>query len=119
MQRADVFDMKGMLRFWEGAAVAPSDPFRMTRLWSNMEWALQDDLPGVSDLVEYESRFNDIYPKSNDVFVCVYDTTKFDTVRLIKVLCAHPFVILGGTFWPNPYYIPPAEWLGDWARHPQ
>jgi hypothetical protein len=42
-----------------------------TRLWSNQEWAL-DDLPGVGAIVEYESRFNYIWPKSSDVFVCVY-----------------------------------------------
>jgi hypothetical protein len=112
------FDMEGILRSWNDAVLTPDDSFRLTRFWSNMEWALQDDLPGVEDLVEYESRFNDIYPKSTDVFVCAYDTTKFDVRRLVQVFCAHPFVIVGGIFVENPFYIPPAAWLGERGRDP-
>ena len=60
-----------------------------TRLWSNQEWAL-DDLPGVGDIVEYESRFNYFWPKSNDVFVCVHDTSGFGAGFLLQFLCTAP-----------------------------
>jgi len=42
--------------------------FRLTRLVANMEWALQDR-PGVSDLVEYETRLNYVLPKYDDAIV--------------------------------------------------
>lgn len=50
--------------------------FGLTRLWANMEWALED-LPGVHDIVEYETRLNYILPKYDDVVVCTYDVTRF------------------------------------------
>jgi hypothetical protein len=50
--------------------------FRLTRLWANMEWALED-LRGVHDIVEYEARLNYLLPNYNDVVVCTYDVTKF------------------------------------------
>jgi len=74
---------------WAKAALCQQRSSRgsSTRLWSNQEWAL-DDLPGVGDIVEYESRFNYIWPKANDVFVCVYDTSGFGA-GLIMQIFAH------------------------------
>jgi MEDS: MEthanogen/methylotroph, DcmR Sensory domain len=39
--------------------------FPLTRLVANMEWALEDR-PGVSDIVEYETRLNYVLPKYDD-----------------------------------------------------
>jgi hypothetical protein len=39
--------------------------FPLTRLVAQMEWALED-LPGVEDLVEYETRLNYVLPKYRD-----------------------------------------------------
>ena len=36
---------------------AKKQPGKLTRLVANMEWALED-LPGVHDIVEYETRLN-------------------------------------------------------------
>lgn len=60
------FDQKRMLALIEqvlrgGAAQG----FRLTRLVANMEWALEDR-PGVTDIVEYETRLNYILPKFDD-----------------------------------------------------
>jgi MEDS: MEthanogen/methylotroph, DcmR Sensory domain len=41
----------------------------VTRLWANMEWALED-FPGVHDVVEYESRINYMLPKYDMATVC-------------------------------------------------
>jgi hypothetical protein len=30
-------------------------------------------VPGVEDAVEYEARINHIWPKTNNVYVCVHD----------------------------------------------
>jgi MEDS: MEthanogen/methylotroph, DcmR Sensory domain len=42
--------------------------FPLTRLVANMEWALEDR-PGVSDIVEYETRLNYVLPKYDDAVV--------------------------------------------------
>ena len=50
--------------------------FPMTRLWANMEWALEE-LPGVQEIVEYETRLNEVLPNYNDVVVCTYNLNRF------------------------------------------
>jgi hypothetical protein len=60
--------------------------FGLTRLWANMEWAL-NDLPGVHDIVEYETRLNYILPKYDDV--------------------------VGGVLRENQFYAPPDEFLRE------
>lgn len=42
--------------------------FPLTRLMANMEWALEDR-PGVTDIVEYETRLNYVLPKYDDAVV--------------------------------------------------
>jgi hypothetical protein len=88
------------------------DGFGLTRLWANMEWAL-DDFPGVHDIVEYESRLNDILPKYDQVTVCTYDVTKFSASVMMDILRTHPQVIIGGILRENPYYLPPDEFLSE------
>jgi hypothetical protein len=104
------FDQHAMLAGLQAAAESGVRERRTTRLWSNQEWALAG-LPGSENLVEYESRFNEIWPGSNDVVVCVYDTTKFRADVLFDVLRAHPLAIVGGKLRENPFYVPPAELL--------
>jgi len=84
----------------------------LTRLWANMEWALRE-MPGVHDLVEYESLLNNVLPKYEDVVVCTYDLTKFSASVVMDVLRTHPQVIVGGIMRENPYYVPPDEFLRE------
>lgn len=42
--------------------------YPLTRLMANMEWALEDR-PGVTDIVEYETRLNYVLPKYDDAVV--------------------------------------------------
>ena len=81
-------------------------------LWSNQEWAL-DGTPGAEDLVEYECRFNYIWPKYDDVVVCVYDSSRFDADLLVQILRTHPFSIVGGVLRENPFYVPPDQLLRE------
>jgi hypothetical protein len=67
------FDLHSMLGLHERHMAANSGPYRITRMWSNQEWALEQGLPGAEDLMEYEARFNYIWPKYENVYVCVYD----------------------------------------------
>jgi hypothetical protein len=86
--------------------------YGMTRLWANMEWALED-LPGVEDLVEYETRLNHILPKYDDVVVCTYDLKKFSAATVMDILRTHPHVIVGGVLQQNPFFVPPEEFLAE------
>ena len=75
--RGKRFDQNAMLELiQEVLKRGRSSGFPMTRLWANMEWAL-DDLPGVHDIVEYETRLNLFLPNYDDVVVCTYDLSKF------------------------------------------
>ncbi|HEX2060436.1 MAG TPA: MEDS domain-containing protein [Thermoanaerobaculia bacterium] len=79
------------------------DGFPVTRLVAFMEWALQPK-PGVKDIVEYESRLNDVIPTHSNVVVCAYDLARFDGRTIIDVMRVHPAVIVGGSLYDNPFY---------------
>jgi hypothetical protein len=83
-----------------------------TRLWANMEWAVPD-FTGTHDIIEYESRLNDVLPSYNMATVCTYDLTKFSASLIMDVLRTHPQAIVGGTLQENPFYIPPVEFLHE------
>lgn len=86
--------------------------FPMTRLVANMEWALEDR-PGVTDIVEYESRLNYILPRYDDTVVCTYDLAKFSAPVVMDILRTHPMVIVGEVMQENPFYTPPDEHLRE------
>jgi hypothetical protein len=86
--------------------------FGLTRLWANMEWALED-MPGVHEIVEYETRLNHILPQYDDVVVCAYDLNKFSAATVMDILRTHPQVIVGGLLQQNPFFVPPDEFLAE------
>jgi hypothetical protein len=92
--------------------------FPMTRLWANMEWALED-LPGVHDIVEYETRLNEFLPQYDDVVVCTYDLSKFSAPVVMDIMRTHPQVIVGGVLQENPFYVPPKEFLAELSGRPR
>ena len=116
--RGNRFDQYAMLELiQEVLEGGRSSGFPMTRLWANMEWAL-DDLPGVHDIVEYETRLNHFLPKYDDVVVCTYDLSKFSAPVVMDIMRTHPQVIIGGVLQENPFYVPPDEFLAELSRRP-
>ncbi|MDQ9169122.1 MEDS domain-containing protein [Oxalobacteraceae bacterium R-40] len=85
---------------------------KMSRNIASMEWALED-LPGVHDIVEYESRLNQVLPKDHDPVICTYDLSQFDAGMVMDVMRTHPMVIIGGILQENPFYVPPEEMLKE------
>ena len=77
-----------------------------------MEWALED-LPGVHDIIEYETRLNKFLPNYDDVVVCTYDLNKFSARIVMDIMRTHPQVIIGGVLQENPFYVPPEEFLDE------
>ncbi|AKJ27149.1 sensory transduction histidine kinase [Caldimonas brevitalea] len=90
-------------------------PGKLTRLVANMEWALED-LPGVHDIVEYETRLNQVLPEYHDPVVCTYDLSRFDASVVMDIMRTHPMVIIGGILQENPFYVPPDEMLKELAE---
>jgi len=107
------FDQSRMLTTWQEVLDgARSDGFASSRLVAHMEWSLEDR-EGVSDLLEYESRFNLVHRADRDPVVCAYDLTKYGGDVLIDVLRAHPMVIMDGLLQENPFFVPPEIFLKE------
>jgi hypothetical protein len=107
------FDQHRMLAMWrevlDGAAQAG---FPLTRLVAHMEWALEDR-EGVSDLLEYEARFNEIHQGGRDPVICAYDITRFRGDVVMDVMRTHPMIIIGGILQENPFFVPPDRFLRE------
>jgi hypothetical protein len=84
--------------------------YAQTRFLGQMEWALLD-LPGVGDLVEYETRINNVIPKYDHAVICTYDLTKFGARVVMDALRTHPAVIIGGLLQENPFFVSPDQLL--------
>jgi hypothetical protein len=70
--RSGRFDQNRMLATWEEVLDgADRRGFARTRLVAHMEWALEKR-EGVSDLLEYEARFNLVLRTNKDAVVCTY-----------------------------------------------
>jgi hypothetical protein len=107
----DRFDQETWLASFE--QVLPSGPaagYAQTRFLSQMEWALVD-LPGVEDLIEFETRVNYVVPKYDNAVICAYDLSKFGASVVIDAMRTHPVVLIGGLLQENPFFVPPDELL--------
>jgi hypothetical protein len=87
--RAGEFDQYAMLALVEEVLGKGKDQFGFTRFWANMEWSLED-FPGVDDIVEYESRLNEVTSRFDDVVVCTYDLNRFSATVVMDILRTHP-----------------------------
>ena len=111
--RGGRFDQGAMLGLIEEALEGgKTGGYGLTRLWANMEWALEE-VPGVEGLVEYETRLNHVLPKYDDVVVCTYDLNKFGAGVVMDIMRTHPMVIIGGILQENPFFVPPDEFLRE------
>jgi hypothetical protein len=90
----------------------PAAGYGQTRFMGHMEWALSD-LPGVGDLIEYETRVNYVIPKYEGSVICTYDLTKFGASVVMDALRTHPAVIIGGLLQENPFFVPPDQLLQE------
>src|SRR6266481_813559 len=88
----------------------PAAGYAQTRFLAHMEWALVD-LPGVGDLIEFETRVNYVVPKYDDIVICAYDLSKFGASVVMDALRTHPVVIVGGLLQENPFFVPPDQFL--------
>jgi MEDS: MEthanogen/methylotroph, DcmR Sensory domain len=102
----DRFDLdRWLAAFEEVLQACPAAGYAQTRYVAQMDWALVD-LPGVDDLIEFETRVNYVVPKYEDTVICAYDLSKFKANVVISALRTHPLVIIGGLLQENPSFRP-------------
>lgn len=106
------FDGERMIRVLGEVVEENRETYGLTRLMGNMEWALET-LPGVTDIIEYETKLNYLLPKFPDPVVCVYDLNRHSGSVVMDILRTHPMVIIGGVLQENPLYVPPGEFLRE------
>lgn len=106
------FDGDRMIRVLEDVLESNRAKYKRVRLMGNMEWALET-APGVTDIVEYETKLNYILPKHPDPIVCVYDLNRHSGSVVMDILRTHPLVIVAGVLQENPLYVPPDQFLEE------
>jgi hypothetical protein len=105
------FDQETWLTSFEQVLQSgPAAGYARTRFLAQMEWALAD-LPGVEDLIEFETRVNYVVPKYDDTVICAYDLGRFGADVVMYALRTHPVVIIGGLLQENPFFVPPDQLL--------
>jgi hypothetical protein len=109
--RGGQFDQDTWLASFEQVLQSgPAAGYAQTRFVAQMEWALVD-LPGVDDLIEFETQVNYVVPKYDDAVICSYDLSKFGASVVMDALRTHPVVIIGGLLQENPFFVPPDQYL--------
>lgn len=106
------FDGERMIQVLSDVVEGAREKHGLTRLMGHMEWALET-LPGVTDIIEYETKLNTVLPKLPDPVICVYDVNRHSGSVLMDILRTHPMVIIGGALQENPLYVPPDELLEE------
>ena len=96
--------------FEEALQSGPAAGYAKTRFLAQMEWALVD-MPGIVDMIEFETRVNYVVPKYQDSVICAYDLSRFGASTVIYAMRTHPVVIIGGLMQENPFYVDPGQLL--------
>lgn len=105
------FDQDRMLEFFKQLAGSNAG-FPLNRIICDMEWAA-DGRSHVDDLVEFESRVNDVWSRRDDAVICTYDLARFGGDTVIDIMRTHPMIIIGGILQHNPFFVPPEEFLRE------
>jgi hypothetical protein len=107
------FDQDRMLAAFEQMASGNAKGgFPLSRICCRMDWAVEDQ-SYVDDLVEFESRVNDVWSRHDDAVICTYQLSKFGGETVIDIMRTHPMIIIGGILYHNPFFVPPEVFLSE------
>ncbi len=110
------FDPDRMIAVFERLASGnTAGGFPLSRICCRMDWAVEDR-SRVDDVIEFESRVNDVWLRHDDAVICTYHLGQFGGDVVIDIMRTHPMVIIGGILQRNPFYIPPEELLGEFRQ---
>jgi hypothetical protein len=113
--RDGLFDQDRMLATFEDMVIAgrTTGGFPSHRIVCRMDWA-SGDPSRVEDVIEFESRVNDVWSRYADTVVCTYHLSQFRGDAIIDIMRTHPLVIIGGHLQQNPFFTPPDEFLREY-----
>ena len=110
------FDPDRMISVFEQLASGNSGgQYPLSRICCRMDWAVKDR-SHVDDVIEFESRVNDVWLRHEDAVICTYHLDQFRGDEVIDIMRTHPMVIIGGILQQNPFYIPPDEFLQEFRQ---
>jgi hypothetical protein len=110
------FDQDRMLEVFEQmASGSAGGGFPQSRICCRMDWAMEDR-SHVDDVIEFESRVNDVWLRHDDTVICTYHLGQFGGDAVIDIMRTHPMVIVGGILQHNPFYVPPEEFLREFRQ---
>jgi hypothetical protein len=98
------FDQDRMLEVFEEAASGNANGgFPLSRIVCRMDWAAEGHTH-LDNLIEFESRVNDVWRRHDDAVICTYHLAQFSGDTVIDIMRTHPVVIIGGILQQNPYH---------------
>jgi hypothetical protein len=107
------FDQDRMLEVFEQLASGNAKGgFPLSRIVCRMDWAAPDR-SHIDDVVEFESRVNEVWRRHDDAVICTYHLAQFGGDTVIDIMRTHPMVIIGGTLQRNPFFTPPEQFLPE------
>jgi len=107
------FDPDRMLEVFEQLASGNAKGgFPLSRIVCRMDWAVEGE-SHFENVVEFESRVNDVWSRHDDAVICTYHLAKFGGDTVMDILQTHPMVIIRGILWQNPFFVPPEEFLRE------
>jgi MEDS: MEthanogen/methylotroph, DcmR Sensory domain len=107
------FDQDRMLESFEHLASGNAKgDFPLSRIVCRMDWVVESG-NYVDDVVEFESRVNDVWTRHDDAVICIYHLGKFGGDTVIDIMRTHPMVIIGGILQRNPFFLHPSEFLRE------
>jgi hypothetical protein len=105
------FDQGRMLEAFEQLAGGNAGGgYPLSRVICQMDWAVEGP-SYIDNVIEFESRVNDVWRRHDDAVICVYDLAKFGGEAVIDIMRTHPMIIIGGSLQQNPFFVPPEEFL--------
>ena len=107
------FDQDRMLEVFEQAASGnAAGGFLPSRIVCRLDWAAEGG-SHIENLVEFESRGNDVWRRHDDPVICTYHLMKIGGDTVIDIMRTHPLVIIGGILQENPFFVPPGRSLPE------
>lgn len=111
--RGGKFDQDRMLETFEQLASGNAEgKFPLSRIVCRMDWAV-GDASRLENVIQFESRVNEVWRRHDDAVICTYNLTKFGGDTVIDILRTHPMVILRGILHQNPFFVPPDVFLQE------
>jgi hypothetical protein len=110
------FDADRMISAFEQLASGNSGgEYPLSRICCRMDWTVKDQ-SHVDDVIEFESRVNDVWRCHEDAVICTYHLGQFRGDEVIDIMRTHPMVIIGGILQQNPFFVPPEEFLSEFRQ---